>query len=181
MTVLLFNDCYIILKNDDKRRKIRFSTDCNHHCTGRSLYVSRYIRLRGFFSSFSSSLLLSVHLDSSPSASRLFSLTFSFCCSFFHSFSALLFFLYSLFSLASENLFFLHFHSVISVSLGENAHWGRTAMNGDVNTGPLARPFARLTRLLALHCSLCLRAPLHFFFCSLAHFAHSLARGKVND
>ena len=109
MTVLLFNDCYIILKNDDKRRKIRFSTDCNHHCTGRSLYVSRYIRLRGFFSSFSSSLLLSVHLDSSPSASRLFSLSFSFCCSFFILFLLCSFFFTPPFRSLQKTFFFSPF------------------------------------------------------------------------
>ena len=37
--------------------------------------------------------------------------------------------------------------------------WSKTAKNTDRSTGPLARPFAR----------------------PLAHFAHSLARGTVND
>ena len=50
------------------------------------------------------------------------------------------------------------------------ALWARITKNTDWCTGPLARPFAHLlaplTRLLAPHCS-------------LAHFAHSLARGKV--
>ena len=53
-----------------------------------------------------------------------------------------------------------------------------------LNTGPLARPFARslapLTRELAPDCSLRSRPPLRSLVHSLAHFAHSLARGKVN-
>ena len=49
------------------------------------------------------------------------------------------------------------------------AQWGRTAKNWDVGTGPLAP-----------HYSLCSRAPLRTLVRSLAHFAHSLARGKVN-
>ena len=57
--------------------------------------------------------------------------------------------------------------------------------NTDVSTGPLARPFARLlaplTRSLAPDCSLRSRPPLHSLVRSLAHFAHSLARGTVND
>ena len=36
-----------------------------------------------------------------------------------------------------------------------------------------------LTHLLATHSLLCPRAPLHSLVCSLAHFAHSLARGTV--
>ena len=58
-----------------------------------------------------------------------------------------------------------------------------------VSTGPLARPFARLlirslaplTGLLAPDCSLCSGPLLRSLVCSLAHFAHSLARGTVND
>ena len=46
-----------------------------------------------------------------------------------------------------------------------DALWARTVKNTDCSTGPLARPFARSL------------APL---IRSLAHFAHSLARGKVN-
>ena len=65
-----------------------------------------------------------------------------------------------------------------------SAQWGRTAKNWDVNTGPLARPFARslapLTHSLAPDCSLRSRPPLHSLVRLLAHFAHSLARGKVN-
>ena len=64
------------------------------------------------------------------------------------------------------------------------ALWTITAKNTDWSTGPLARPFARslapLTHSLAPDCSLCLRPPLRSLVCSLAHFAHSLARGKVN-
>ena len=64
------------------------------------------------------------------------------------------------------------------------ALWSETNMNRDVSTGPLARPFARLlaplTRSLAPDCSLRSRPPLRSLVRSLAHFAHSLARGKVN-
>ena len=63
--------------------------------------------------------------------------------------------------------------------------WSITANNTDCSTGPLARPFARslapLTRSLASDCSLRSRPPLRSLVCSLAHFAHSLARGTVND
>ena len=62
--------------------------------------------------------------------------------------------------------------------------WSGTNKNRDVSIGPLARPFARslapLTRMLALDCSLRSRPPLRSLVHSLAHFAHSLARGKVN-
>ena len=55
----------------------------------------------------------------------------------------------------------------------------------DCGTGPLARPFARslapLTRSLAPDCSLRSRPPLRSLVRSFAHFAHSLARGTVND
>ena len=64
------------------------------------------------------------------------------------------------------------------------ALWSEIKKNTDVRTGPLARPFARsltpLTRPLAPDCSLCSRPPLRSLVRSLAHFAHSLARGKVN-
>ena len=60
----------------------------------------------------------------------------------------------------------------------------KAANNTYGNTGPLAHPFARslapLTPLLAPDCSLCSRPPLRSLVCSLAHFAHSLARGEVN-
>ena len=63
--------------------------------------------------------------------------------------------------------------------------WSGTNKNQDVSTGPLARPFAcllvPLTRSLAPDCSLRSRPPLRSFICSLAHFAHSFARGTVND
>ena len=63
--------------------------------------------------------------------------------------------------------------------------WSRFIENKDWNTGPLARPFVRslapLTRLLAPHCSLCLRAPLCSLVCLLAHFAYSIACRTVND
>ena len=62
----------------------------------------------------------------------------------------------------------------------DNVNWGAlwsgTNKNKDVSTRPLARPFARS---LAPDCSLCLRPPLRSLVRSLAHFAHSLARGKV--
>ena len=60
--------------------------------------------------------------------------------------------------------------------------WSKKAKNTDCSNGPLARPFARslatLTRLLAPDCSLHSRPPLRSLIHSLAHFAHSLARGK---
>ena len=63
--------------------------------------------------------------------------------------------------------------------------WSKIEKSTDVSTGPLARPFARsdapLTRLLAPDCALGSRPPLPSLFHSLAHFAHSRARGTVND
>ena len=63
--------------------------------------------------------------------------------------------------------------------------WSRITKNPDESTQPLARPFPRslapLTRALAPPCSLCSHTPLRSFVRSHAHFAHSLARGKVND
>ena len=65
-----------------------------------------------------------------------------------------------------------------------SALWSGTNKNRDVSTGPLARPFAHslapLTCLLTPDCLLRSRLPLHSLVFSLAHFAHSLARGKVN-
>ena len=65
-----------------------------------------------------------------------------------------------------------------------DALWSGTNKNRDVSTGPLALPFARLltllTRSLAPDRVLRLRPPLRSLVCSLAHFAHSLACGKVN-
>ena len=62
--------------------------------------------------------------------------------------------------------------------------WPGTNNNRDVSTGPLARPFARslapLTCSLTPDCLLRSRHPLRSLVRSLAHFAHSLARGKVN-
>ena len=64
------------------------------------------------------------------------------------------------------------------------ALWSGSTKNRDVSTGPLARPFscslAPLTRLLAPDCSLRSRPPLCSRVRLLAHFTHSLARGKVN-
>ena len=55
----------------------------------------------------------------------------------------------------------------------------------EYSTRPLARPFARslaaLTHLLASDCSLRSCPLLRSLVRSLAHFAHSLAHGKVND
>ena len=69
--------------------------------------------------------------------------------------------------------------------MSRGALWFRSAKNRDVSTGPLARPFARslapLTRSLAPDCSLRSRPPPRSLVRSLAHFAHSLARGTVND
>ena len=66
-----------------------------------------------------------------------------------------------------------------------NALWSSTTKNPNKSAGPLTRRFisslAPLTHLLALPCSLCSHAPLRSLVCSLAHFTHSLARGKVND
>ena len=68
-----------------------------------------------------------------------------------------------------------------------NCHslWAKSTKTPDFSTGPLARPFARslapLTRSLAPHNSLRSRAVRRLFIRSLAHFAHSLARGTVND
>ena len=74
-----------------------------------------------------------------------------------------------------------HGYSFLAVAL-----WSRTAKYTDCSTGPLARPFAHslapLTRSLATDCSLRSRPPLRSrsLVRSLAHFAHSLARGKGN-
>ena len=56
------------------------------------------------------------------------------------------------------------------------ALWSKIIMNPHVGTGPLARSFTRLfrllTHLLALYCSLC---------SSVCSLTHSLARREVND
>ena len=54
---------------------------------------------------------------------------------------------------------------------GGAALWSRTNKNRDVSTVPLARPFARTAHPFACSGRLA----------SLTHFAHSLARGTVND
>ena len=59
--------------------------------------------------------------------------------------------------------------------------WSITAKNTDCSTGPLARLLALLTRSLAPDCSLRSRPPLCLLVRSLAHFAHSRARGTVID
>ena len=62
--------------------------------------------------------------------------------------------------------------------------WSKTAKNTDCSTGPVPRPFTRslapFTHFLAPDCSLRSRPPLRSLVRSLAHFGHSLARGKVN-
>ena len=66
-----------------------------------------------------------------------------------------------------------------------HALWSKTTEKLDISTGPLAHPFARLlallTHSLTLDCSPHSRPPLRSLVRSLAHFAHSFARGKVND
>ena len=58
--------------------------------------------------------------------------------------------------------------------------WSGTNKNRDVSTSPFARSLTPLTNSLAPDCSLRSRPPLRSLARSLAHFAHSLARGKVN-
>ena len=71
-----------------------------------------------------------------------------------------------------------------SWSSNSYAKWAGLTKNTDWSTGPLARPFARslapLTHSLATDCSLRSRPPLRSLVRSLAHFAHSLSRGKMN-
>ena len=79
----------------------------------------------------------------------------------------------------------LNHSALIECCLLTTTLWSKTAKNTDWSTGPLPRPFARsltpLTRPLAPDCLLRSRPPLHSLVRSLAQFAHSLARGKVND
>ena len=86
--------------------------------------------------------------------------------------------------LALPRLLFTLLFSLGTFPISESALWSRTAKNTDCSTEPLARPFARslapLTRPLAPDCSLRSRPPLRSLVRSLAHFAHSLAHGKVN-
>ena len=74
--------------------------------------------------------------------------------------------------------------SLTSRYIGNMVRKHRGSESRRSSTGPLARPFARslapLTRSLAPHYSLRLRAPLRSLGRTLAHFAHSLARGQVN-
>ena len=74
----------------------------------------------------------------------------------------------------SDFLFRFPFHRARAFTTP--ALWSRKAKNTDCSTGPLAHPF---TRSLAPHYSLRSRALLHSLVRWLAHFAHSLARGKV--
>ena len=64
-------------------------------------------------------------------------------------------------------------------ALGTIALWSGTNKNRDVSTGSLAHSLPPLTRSLAPDCSLRLRPLLRSLIRSLAHFALSLARGKV--
>ena len=61
------------------------------------------------------------------------------------------------------------------------ALWSEIYKNRDINTGPLARPSAPLTHLLAPDYLVRSRAPLRSLAGLLAHFAPSLARETVND
>ena len=61
-----------------------------------------------------------------------------------------------------------------------NALWSGTNKKRDVSTGPLALLLAPLTCSLAPDSSLRSCTLLRSLVCSLAHFAHSLACGKVN-
>ena len=67
----------------------------------------------------------------------------------------------------------------------KRALWARSTKNTDWSTGPLACPFARsltpFTRLFAPHYLLCSGALLRSLARTFAHFAHSWARGKVNN
>ena len=70
--------------------------------------------------------------------------------------------------------FMWHYHLSTAPMIVRPSHGGPNDSGIDsLSTGPLARPFARS---LAPDCSLRSRPPLR----SLAHFTHSLARGKVN-
>ena len=63
-----------------------------------------------------------------------------------------------------------------------NALWSITSrIRTVVLRHSLVRSLAPLTRSLAPDCSLRSRPPLRSLVRSLAHFAHSLARGTVND
>ena len=64
---------------------------------------------------------------------------------------------------------------------GGGALWSETNKNRDVSTGPLVRPFARTAHSFACSGLLASLAPSAALTRSLAHFAHSLARGTVND
>ena len=68
---------------------------------------------------------------------------------------------------------------------GDSALWYRTAMNRNLITRPLARPFARsltpLTHFPAPHCLLCSRALLRSFIRLLAHSLTPEPVGKGND
>ena len=57
---------------------------------------------------------------------------------------------------------------------------GQTRIQTEVLGHSLVRSLAPLTRSLTPDCSLRSRPPLRSLVRSLAHFAHSLARGKVN-
>ena len=75
--------------------------------------------------------------------------------------------------------------SDISPHASRTALWARTTKTTDWSTAPITRLFAHslapLTHSLALDCPLRSRPLLCSLVHSLAHFAHSLARGTVND
>ena len=80
-------------------------------------------------------------------------------------------------------LFAVYFRILKKGTTVDDALWIRIANIQDGSTGPLARPFARITHffacaaLLASLCLFCFRAPLRLFVCSLTY---SRAGGKVN-
>ena len=70
--------------------------------------------------------------------------------------------------------------SALHPRLRGGALWSGAYKNRDVSTGPLARPLAPLTRLLAHDCSLCLRPPLRSL-CSLPRSWESEFLMSQND
>ena len=136
-----------------------------------------------------STLLYSVRLSCSSVYNRLFcpsvSIRLSLSSVFTRLSSVSVFFVY-LFSFVSFSVRFIRLMPNHREIFGDGtALWARTGKNTDWSTGPLVRSLARslapLTHSLAPHYSLHSRAPLCSLACLLAHFAHSLTRGKVHD